>query len=329
LLRGFTIQHGHGGVRCNGGPKITDNIICDNHMPSTTAPYWGAGIYCDSGSSAIIKRNMIKRNQVGGGGGGIGCYETYSVLIAYNIIDSNTAVSMGAVGGGGIASRRDSLLVITGNTITNNIYIGALGGGSGGGIKCRESSPHITKNIITNNTASIDTNGSGGGIACIINSSPYIDSCIISDNFCGGVSCSNGSEPIISYNSIFGNLGYGVQNFDSNILVNAAYNWWGDSSGPYHPTTNPGGLGDTVSDYVDFDPWLTNPGVEEQPIARPVEKHENLNATIFRGSLQLPEGKDCKIFDIAGRIVEPDRIQPGIYFIEIDGVVTQKVVKVR
>jgi len=56
---------------------------------------------------------------------------------------------------------------------------------------------------------------------------------------------------------------------------------------------------------------------------------QNLTATIFRGPLQLPEGKKCKVFDITGRVVAPDKIQPGIYFIEIDGVVTQKVVKVR
>ncbi|UCG30906.1 MAG: SBBP repeat-containing protein [candidate division WOR-3 bacterium] len=52
-------------------------------------------------------------------------------------------------------------------------------------------------------------------------------------------------------------------------------------------------------------------------------------ATIFRGCLPLPEDKKCRVFNIAGRLVEPDKIQPGIYFIEIDGVVTQKVVKVR
>jgi hypothetical protein len=51
--------------------------------------------------------------------------------------------------------------------------------------------------------------------------------------------------------------------------------------------------------------------------------------TIFSGPLLLPNGKKCKVFDITGRVVEPDKIQPGIYFIEIDGVVTQKIVKVR
>ncbi len=31
---------------------------------------------------------------------------------------------------------------------------------------------------------------------------------------------------------------------------------WDDTTGPYHPTTNPGGSGDSVSDHVRYDPWL-------------------------------------------------------------------------
>jgi parallel beta-helix repeat protein len=47
--------------------------------------------------------------------------------------------------------------------------------------------------------------------------------------------------------------------------VNATLNWWGDVSGPYHPgswflgsleITNPDGLGDEVSDYVLYLPWM-------------------------------------------------------------------------
>jgi len=50
---------------------------------------------------------------------------------------------------------------------------------------------------------------------------------------------------------------YGVRSNDSTITVDAEGNWWGDDSGPYHPTLNPTGTGDEVSDYVDFDPWVT------------------------------------------------------------------------
>lgn len=53
------------------------------------------------------------------------------------------------------------------------------------------------------------------------------------------------------------------------------------------------------------------------------------HATVFSGPLHLPEGKKCKVFDIKGSIVIPDKIGPGIYFIEIDGIVKQKVVKIK
>jgi hypothetical protein len=54
-----------------------------------------------------------------------------------------------------------------------------------------------------------------------------------------------------------------------------------------------------------------------------------INTTIFSGSLHLPEDKKCKVFDVIGRVVDPNLLTSGIYFIELDGVVTQKVVKVR
>ena len=81
------------------------------------------------------------------------------------------------------------------------------------------------------------------------------------------------------------------------------------------------------------DMWIikTEPdvGVEEQPTAKSIEENNDRIANIFRGPLRLPEGKTCRVFNIAGRAVEANKIQPGIYFIEIDGVVIKKVVKVR
>ncbi len=52
-------------------------------------------------------------------------------------------------------------------------------------------------------------------------------------------------------------------------------------------------------------------------------------ATIINGPLLLPEGKTYRVFDIMGRVVLPNNVKPGIYFIEVDGVMTRKVVKVR
>lgn len=80
------------------------------------------------------------------------------------------------------------------------------------------------------------------------------------------------------------------------------------------------------------DVWL----IKTEPDTLSIKEHKiypveckNSGATIVSGPLLLPEGKNCKVFDITGRIAAPDKIKPGIYFIEIDGQITKKVIKVR
>ena len=55
----------------------------------------------------------------------------------------------------------------------------------------------------------------------------------------------------------------------------------------------------------------------------------DLGATIIRGPLKLPPGTDFRLFDICGRTALPERISPGIYFIESRGVVWQKIIKIQ
>ena len=52
-------------------------------------------------------------------------------------------------------------------------------------------------------------------------------------------------------------------------------------------------------------------------------------ATILSGPLSLPRGGKCRVYDINGRVVEPDQVSRGIYFIELDDKIVQKVVKIR
>ncbi len=68
-------------------------------------------------------------------------------------------------------------------------------------------------------------------------------------------------------------------------------------------------------------------GIEEQIIIS--VKNSYHGATIFSGPLQLPEGKKYRVFDITGRVVEPDKMKPGIYFLKIDNKIVQKVIKIR
>ena len=296
IIMDFTIQNGHypvgGGIRFEAGsPKIIGNNIINNY--TWYGAYGGGGIFISDGSPIILD-NYIALNQALSGGG-IWCGSQDSTSIA----------------------------TIIGNTIVNNRAYGWNRPGSGSAIICYPNTAVLKHNNIYGNY--------GYTYDCVSCAYAVIESCMIYDNYSTSpftcIVCNGGSE--IHHCDIFGN-GHAVSGSDSVDYVNAEYNWWGDSTGPYHPDSNPGGLGDTVGDYVDFEPWLSWPvGVEEQPVVKPVETHENLTATIFRGPLQLPEGKKCKVFDITGRVVEPTKMQPGIYFIEVDGVVTQKVVKVR
>jgi len=309
-----------GGIYCFGNsmPTITDNIIAENATGECMCGWIGGGIACDYGSAPVITANTITGNYANFGGG-IGC-DSSEPFIDDNIITGNTGYC-----GGGIHCQGSSS-TITGNTISNDIAVW-----DGGGIYCYQASPTFTGNIVSENV--IPLTGFGGGMVCD-GSSPVVSGCIISGNNGNGVYCQpdvwgNHSSPVIRNNDICDNIGFGVCNIDTTVTVSADSNWWGDETGPYHATANPGGLGDSVSDYVDFDPWLTGPGVVEQPVVKPIEKHNNLTATIFSGPLQLPEGTKYRVYDIAGRVIEPTNIAPGIYFLEVDSKIVQKVVKVR
>jgi hypothetical protein len=293
-IRGFTITHGDsaegGGIFCG---DCDGPLIRDNFIIANTT----MGIWCIWSSPKIIQ-NYISQNEVG-----IGCYANFSSLISNNWVTQNNV---------GVSLDLSSPVMINNAIIANSSY----------GLALTYSGPLITGCGISNNLA----DGVYG-----FHASPIMDSCIISNNGGHGLffTIAYYEYPEIHYSNITNNAGYGIMN-NTSFVVDAEYNWWGDPAGPYHPTFNPGGLGDTVSDNVNFDPWLYYPlGIEEQPVTKSIASGRNLAATIFRGPLQLPEGKQYKVFDITGRVVEPDKIQPGIYFIEVDGIVTQKVVKVR
>ena len=82
-----------------------------------------------------------------------------------------------------------------------------------------------------------------------------IHDCLITNNDCG-IRLRSGSNPVINQNCIEQNCSWGVYNNAGTFSVNAENNFWGDATGPRY-VTNPDGRGDFVSEWVDFDPWLT------------------------------------------------------------------------
>ncbi|MBN1982497.1 MAG: right-handed parallel beta-helix repeat-containing protein [Chitinivibrionales bacterium] len=72
------------------------------------------------------------------------------------------------------------------------------------------------------------------------------------------------------------------------LVIHAAENWWGDSSGPYHAMANKAGLGDTVTDVVECVPWLKNPQTSISiSSATKTPKLHSIEASIRQSALNM------------------------------------------
>jgi hypothetical protein len=101
---------------------------------------------------------------------------------------------------------------------------------------------------------------SNQGLVQIATNSAFVSNCKIHHSADAGVRVFTNVAPVITRNLIESNvMGLVNDNGTANPLtVDARSNWWGDASGPAH-SSNPGGLGNSVSDLVLFDPWLKSP----------------------------------------------------------------------
>jgi hypothetical protein len=70
-----------------------------------------------------------------------------------------------------------------------------------------------------------------------------------------------------------------------------------------------------------------SPGTGENIISP--AHNDTYSASIVKGPIIFPEGYDCQLFDITGRQIHTLNPAPGIYFIEIDGVISHKVIKIK
>ena len=96
--------------------------------------------------------------------------------------------------------------------------------------------------------------------------------------------------------------------------INAEFNWWGDSTGPWHETLNPEGQGNHIFGDVDFEPWLmTNPfadtteAVPNPPLRSPadfgLDAYPNpFNAEIMLNyALPIAAHVELTLYDLLGR----------------------------
>lgn len=327
-IDGFTIKHGsslpaqypQAGIHClnHSSPLITHDSIVEN---------CAFGIVCADTSAPAIESNIIAYNingtMSGATGGGIWIAENSAAIIRNNRIVRNGAGGDGnAVYAYGIYCA-NSPAQITGNTIAGNNASVYLGSCFAYGIFCQSCSPMINGNYLLGQWRHWDPqNETDGGheIECV-SASPRIEANVFQadTDYAVGVYCSNASDPLIHMNSIVirGTSSYGVQNIAA-PTINAEYNWWGDSTGPYHPSLNPGGLGSNVSDYVDFIPWNRLPVNEtvNMPLStsgrllvRPNPGRDRIRFTVMADAAEEPVR--LSIYDELGRrryVIPPSSI---------------------
>ncbi|MEM3731336.1 MAG: dockerin type I domain-containing protein [Candidatus Bathyarchaeia archaeon] len=153
----------------------------------------------------------------------------------------------------------DNKLVCSGSTDADGIYIGddpsAGGAGNiaaivrGNMIVGWENGIRLLNSINVGTTIVNNTIANATGVAGIL----------IESNV-------NASNVKVNYNNVTGNPS-GITNNGFGML-DARFNWWGNETGPYNPTFNPQGSGDSVSDNVEFKPWLVQPYPPAVPVSQ-------------------------------------------------------------
>lgn len=245
------------GAKMNEAVKIrtgANSLIAHNYIYNIPSP--GDGINFDRVFSGTIEHNELRGQ--GSENAAIYVYGSEYTTIKCNLVYNtlnNEAIKLGAKGGadallyggqiiGNIAhdTKQDGIAIYTSHVLVENneVYNSASENGAIY-VAYAVSGITITNNFVHDNILNTGKWGNPGAI--MIGTGP--DALTI----------------YVYQNNIRGNSPNGLTN-KAVASLNAENNWWGDASGPYNPTYNPDGAGDSVSDNVDFYPWLTAP----QPI---------------------------------------------------------------
>jgi parallel beta-helix repeat protein len=161
---------------------------------------------------------------------------TVVVVVGDNVTIEGLTISGGTIG---IDASRAKHVKILKNALYGNVT----------GIRCADSEDMlIASNKILNNNIGIEISNT---------SRVEVSNNSIRHNEVG-IEVSGWSFSVdIKENNISRNTAFGIDASRNSTVVKACYNWWGCPSGPYHPTKNPNGCGNRVSDNVDFcPPWI-------------------------------------------------------------------------
>jgi len=233
---GIDISDVGGGCTLAIGPNndIVDNGDCGIEL-----------FAAEAAADVTIFDNTLMRN--GTGHVGIMLFECYDVTVDGNTISQHET---------GIALWGES----AGNAIINNTITNNMGDSEeyGRGIEVGNNAHHngIVGNLIADNGDGIYVHGDRNDILCnVITGNDVADT--------GVHFCWDADDNVLNHNNIVDNGdiatgSYGVFNNNPDETLDARWNWWGHSSGPYNGGTNPDGEGDPVGSYIDYSGWATS-----------------------------------------------------------------------
>jgi parallel beta-helix repeat protein len=233
---GKTSVTAQNGIQVSSGATatITNNTLSGNYYDDSSTTATGILIY-NAGSGVKVENNDLTSS--GDMASQIGIYVQGSneITLSGNRV-ANTVLD-------GI-----DLLMLTGATVTNNQISNAgydglfIGGVSGSPI----SNVTVSGNTFTHNA--------NGAISA-------------GDSYAAGIHLGTYALPltVVIHNNDFSGNKNGVTNQTVTGWVDATLNWWGDVTGPYQVITNPAALGDGVSDYVTYAPFLQQSSGAETP----------------------------------------------------------------
>jgi parallel beta-helix repeat protein len=243
-----------GKIIANG--KSDSTISFTSNSASPAAGNWnGIELQNTSSASSIINYCVIEY-----AGGGANAANIFYKTGAPNINISNSIIQKSSNNG---INPRSSSPRISNTQIRQNAGYGifadlslsytidscAVSNNTVGGVLIGVNATAIIQN------SAIDSNGTG--IFISNSAAPTIKKNNIRRNNVGIQFAGVGAtQPIITQDTILNNITWGFLNTSTSSIVSAQKNYWGSDAGPFNLSTNPTGLGDKVSNNVDFQPWI-------------------------------------------------------------------------
>lgn len=212
-------------ISTSKGLEIYDNKIYENKASAVTA-----GIDLWNCNDINIKNNKIWKNEENG----VIIKKCDNIRIEDNRISDHNDVTVplnSKLNGKGIVVDSSKSVITRNNFLIRN----------------------CTDVYVTNSTNVIELNYVMNSLCLftgihVENSVVDIKNNNIIDHDGNAILCKEGTIANVHANNIYGNGGFGIQNDDATVTINATGNWWGDAAGPGN---------DAISGKVDVSGWLS------------------------------------------------------------------------